>query len=520
MKSLFLGGFMGTGKSTIGPLTAARMNVPFVDTDELVARAAGASVPELFAREGEAKFRERERAVVESLLADPAPRVVALGGGALLARDVRHAALDRAVVVTLTSHPDEILRRVGDVSDRPNLASADPGRRVRDLLEARKNAYAECHASLATDGVDPDEVAQAAVAVVERDPVALPLGTRTYVVDVVRDAPEALTDAIARLAPSSVVVVSDAAVHRARGAALERALSHLALRRIDVTLPHGEEHKTLATVATIWDAALGAGVDRDALVVAFGGGVTSDLAGFAASTLLRGIRFLPAPTTLLAMADASVGGKTGVDHPAGKNLIGTFHQPSGVVVDVAHLGTLPPRQMRAGMAEIVKIALAASAPLFERLEAEGPALLDPSAGALAGVVREAIALKARVVRDDERDGGRRALLNLGHTIGHAIEAGGGFRRYLHGEAVALGLMSELSSTVRAGFTPRDVLARTERLLRALGLPTEVSADELRAATRFLAADKKRRGAHIALPVVVATGAADVRDIPPETLRAP
>ncbi|HEY1959808.1 MAG TPA: 3-dehydroquinate synthase [Polyangiaceae bacterium] len=518
MKTLLLSGFMGTGKTTVGPLVASRLGLPFVDTDDLVAREAGASIPDLWRREGEAKFREREHAVLERLLGDGTPRVVATGGGTLLARNVRHRALDRAVVVTLTSSPDEILRRVGDVSTRPNLASSDPARRIADLLELRAEAYDECHASLATDGLDPDDVAQAVAAVHGRDPVALPLGARTYVVDVVHDSPESLTDAIARIAPTSLVVVADATVRRARGAALDRALSHLALRQIEVTLPHGEEHKTLASVATVWDAALGAGVDRDTLVVAFGGGVTSDIAGFAASTLLRGVRFVAAPTTLLAMVDASVGGKTGIDHPAGKNLVGTIYQPSGVVIDTAHLMTLPVREIRAGLAEVVKIALATSADLFERLEAAGSALLDPASTALVPIIRESVALKAAVVRDDERDNGRRALLNLGHTIGHALEASTGFHKWLHGEAVALGLVRELELTAASGLTPPDLVARTEGLLRKIGLPTRATADELRSAARFVGADKKRRGAHLALPVVTSLGIADVRDFPPSALR--
>ncbi len=520
MRSLLLAGFMGTGKSTVGPLAAAKLDVPFVDTDEIVAREAGASIPDLWRREGEAAFREREHAVLERLLADGTRRVVALGGGTLLTRELRHSTLDRAVVVTLTSEPDEILRRVGDVSARPNLAAADPKKRIGDLLDARAEAYAECHASLATDGVDADEIAEAAVAVVRRDPLVLPLGSRTYPIDVVRDQPEALTDAIARLAPSSLIIVSDAHVRRVRGVQLDRALSHLALPHIDITIPHGEEQKTLNTVATIWDAALGAGIDRESLVVAFGGGVTTDLACFAASTLLRGLRCVTVPTTLLAMADASVGGKTGFDHPAGKNLIGTISQPNAVVVDTAHLETLAARELRAGLAEIVKIALATSAALFERLEAEHAALLDASSRVLLEVVREAIALKARVVRDDERESGRRAILNLGHTLGHALEAHGGYRKWLHGEAVSLGLVRELAITQKLGFTSAEICARTTGLLASLNLPTQVSPEEMHSAARFIAADKKRRNGPrptIAFPVVVALGHADVRKLPSELL---
>ncbi len=520
-KSLFLAGFMGTGKTTIGPLVAARLGAPFVDTDDVIAKEAGASIPDLWRLEGEAKFRDREAAVVRRLLSDPAARVVALGGGALLSRTLRHEALDSVTVVTLTSSATEILRRIGgDIAARPNLAGADPLARVEELLSAREAAYAECHAQLSTEGVEVDDVVEAICAVVKRDPLVLPLGARTYAIDVVHDSPETLTDAIARVAPSSLVVVTDAHVKRARGAELDRALSHLALPHVVVTLAPGEHQKSISTVQAIWDAALAAGVDRDALVVAFGGGVTSDLAGFAASTLFRGVSFLVVPTTLLGMVDAAIGGKTGFDHAAGKNLIGSIHQPRAVVLDSAHLSTLPAREMRSGLAEVVKIAVAASRPLFERLEAAGSALLDPTSQSLLSAIRDAAMLKARIVRDDERDGGRRILLNLGHTLGHALEAQSGYRKYLHGEAVALGLCAELAVTTRQKLTPVDVLSRTRSLLSAFGLGVEVGVDELRGASRFVTSDKKRRHARIALPVVTALGSADVRETPPELLFEP
>src|SRR5581483_9972346 len=194
----------------------------------------------------------------------------------------------------------------------------------------------------------------------------------------------------------------------------------------------------------------GGGVDRDALVVAFGGGVVGDLAGFAAACLLRGVRFVQAPTTLLAMVDSSVGGKTGFDHPAGKNLIGAFHQPSAVVADLAHLRTLPARERTAGLAEVVKIAVATDGALLDRVERDAAALGRGEAGALLPVVREAIAAKIRIVRDDEREAGARALLNLGHTVGHALEAHGGYAALLHGEAVALGLIAEMSAAAALG----------------------------------------------------------------------
>jgi shikimate kinase/3-dehydroquinate synthase len=432
----------------------------------------------------------------------------------------RRLALDRAVVVTLTASPETIASRVGDARSRPNLAlGADPATRARELMTLRAPAYAECHMALATDAIEPETAADAVVALLSRDPLVVPLGSRSYAIDVCINEPTRLTDAIARCGPSSVVIVADSNVQRARGAAIEAALRPLAIRGTRVTLPPGEAHKTLATVGTIWDAALGAGVDREALVVAVGGGVVGDLAGFAAACLLRGVRVVQVPTTLLAMVDSSVGGKTGFDHATGKNLIGAFHQPSAVVADLAHLETLPPRERLAGLAEVVKIAIATDALLLEALERDTVALARGDVAALAPVVRAAIFAKIRVVRDDERESGPRALLNLGHTLGHALEAHGGYSRWLHGEAVSLGTVAEMKATAALGWTPAALVQRGTALLEALGLPTRVDPSELAAAWPFVASDKKKDRDALKLPIVTGAGEARVERVAFGALRA-
>ena len=513
MRPVVLSGFMATGKTTILPRLAARLGLPMVDTDEELAKEAGCSIPELWTRIGEHEFRARELALVERLFAENSPRVIAFGGGTVTVRRARHLALDRGILVTLTAAPSTIVSRVSDLSARPNLmVGPDPETRTRELLEQRAEAYAECHLTLATDAMDPDAAVDAIVALVARDPLVVPLGKRSYTIDVALNAPALLTDAIARCAPSSLVVVTDANVQRARGAALETALHGLAISSTRVTLAAGEQHKTLSSVATIWDAALGASVDRDAVLVAFGGGVIGDMAGFAASALLRGLRFIQVPTTLLSMVDASVGGKTGFDHPNGKNLLGSFHQPSGVVADLAHLTTLSARERTAGLAEIVKIALISDVALLEALEADAEALAAGDPNHLLTIVRRAIAAKIRVVRDDERELGLRALLNLGHTVGHALEAHGGYTRHLHGEAVALGTIAELRATVALGFTPSAILGRAGKLLTRLGLPVEVPRGELTASWPFVSVDKKRARGAIRLPIVSAPGVGEVRAI--------
>jgi 3-dehydroquinate synthase len=271
----------------------------------------------------------------------------------------------------------------------------------------------------------------------------------------------------------------------------------------------GEASKTIVTVQSLWDAALAEAIDRDALVVAFGGGVVGDLAGFAASTVLRGVRCVQIATSLLAMVDSSVGGKTGFDHPAGKNLVGAFFQPSRVIVDLEHLVTLPPRELACGFAEIVKIALVRDEPLLAALERDAARLASGDRAALRPIVRAAIQAKIRVVRDDEREAGVRALLNLGHTLGHALEAHGGYARWLHGEAVAIGTVHEIEATERLGLTPRGTAERASALLSRLGLPTRADRADIEAAWPFVMSDKKRKGASVRLPVVTGPGLGQV-----------
>ncbi len=520
MRPIVLSGFMATGKSTIGPRLAARLGVPFLDTDSELERITGRRVPDLWREEGEAAFRAREGALIEALLAEQTPRVISFGGGAVTIQRTRRLALDCALLVTLTASPESIAARVGEVAFRPNLAvGADPVARARELLAQREAAYAECHMALSTDLLEPDAVVDAVVRLAERDPLVVPLGSRSYSIDVCVDVSARLTDAIARNAPSSIVLVTDSNVQRARGSAIDASLRPLAARITRVTLPPGESHKTLASVATIWDAALGAGVDRDAVVVAVGGGVVGDLAGFAAACLLRGVRLVQVPTTLLSMVDSSVGGKTGFDHAVGKNLIGAFHQPSAVVADLAHLATLPGRERAAGLAEVVKIAFATDLPLLELLERSAPALAVGAIDALVPVVRTAIEAKIRVVRDDERETGPRALLNLGHTVGHAIEAHGGYARWLHGEAIAIGTVVEMRATAALGWTAPSLVERATALFAALGLPTHVDRAELAASWPFVASDKKRSRDAVRLPVVTAPGKSHVARVDLAALRA-
>jgi len=276
-------------------------------------------------------------------------------------------------------------------------------------------------------------------------------------------------------------------------------------------LPGGEEQKTLGNVAVIIDALVAGRLNRDGMVLALGGGVIGDIAGFAAASYQRGIAIVQLPTTLLAQVDSSVGGKTGVNHPGGKNLIGAFHQPTAVLADTDTLTTLPDRQLRAGLTEIVKAALVADAAFFAWLETNLPRLLAREPAALAEAIRRACAIKAAIVAEDERELGRRALLNLGHTFGHAIEAGAGYGLVLHGEAVAAGLVLAAEFSARLGRLPGADAQRVRALLAAAGLPVDPPRLGAARMLELMAMDKKVKGGAIRLVLLEGVGRAVVAD---------
>ncbi|MGH8152340.1 MAG: 3-dehydroquinate synthase [Rhodanobacteraceae bacterium] len=309
-----------------------------------------------------------------------------------------------------------------------------------------------------------------------------------------------------------VLIVADANVAPLYADGLAASLArHDPVLRIDtLVLPAGEVHKNLAAAASVFDALANLGATRDACIVALGGGVVGDIAGFSAACWMRGIDFVQVPTTLLAMVDASVGGKTGVDHPAGKNLIGAFHQPRAVVADLAALATLPDRELRAGLAEVVKTACIGDAGFFAWLEAHAHALLARDEAALTHAIATCCRFKAGVVERDEREAGERALLNFGHTFGHALEAETGYTTLLHGEAVAIGMLLAAGLSTRIGMADAGDRERLHALLARIGLPTSLpaglAADALLAHMRL---DKKNRGGALRLILWRGIGRAEI-----------
>ncbi len=511
-RPLFLNGFMATGKSTVGRLAAARLGVPFVDLDAAVEARAGCRVAEIFATKGESGFRQLEREELGRWLDTREPAVVALGGGALLAREPRLAALRRGYVVTLEATPATVLARNGGKAARPLLAVPNPDRQVAELLAQRRASYAEAHARLQTDERSPQAIAEEVVEVVRRRPIAVAAGESSYSVEVGEGLCAARLGALARGA-SRVLLVTDSNVGPLHAATAIAALERAQLTADVVRLDAGEEHKTLAAPQRIWEAALAQGVDRSGRMVALGGGVVTDITGFAAASWMRGIGWVGVPTTLLAMVDASVGGKTGVDLGPAKNAVGAFWQPRGVLCDISLLATEPDRGFVSALAEVVKTALIGDPELFLLLEKDPAAVLRRDPSVVADVVSRCIQVKADVVSRDERESGLRATLNLGHTVGHALEAQAGYSRLTHGEAISLGLVAACRLGERIGRTPPELSERVVRLLRTLGLPVELAKEPLADAARLIGHDKKRAGKSIRFVVARALGDVTTVDLP-------
>lgn len=510
---VFLSGPMGSGKSTVAKVLAARLGLSAIDLDTEIEARAGKPIPQIFAEQGEPAFRAIEREVAGELLAQDGV-VVALGGGTVAHLPTRRALLGAGFLFTLRAELSELARRVDEGQGRPLLAGGAVKARLQSVLEERAGAYAECHASIATTGKTPDEVAAEIQRILAEAPILVPMHERTYRVEVGSGIRSTLPEKLAAIATSgSALIVSDETVGPlwadSVAASVQRAVPRLAQARIAA----GEAHKHIRTVEHIWDVALDAELDRGSALLGVGGGVVGDLTGFAAATFLRGVPVAHMPTTLLAMVDSAVGGKTGFDTRQGKNLVGAFHQPSFVLCDTDVLSTLPPRELRAGLAEVVKSAWIESEAAVAQLERDQTALLAGDVAALTRAIRMSVGLKARIVTEDEREGGARALLNLGHTVGHAIEASAEYTGFLHGEAVALGMVAAFRLAMRFGDATREQGERLTRLLAAIGLPTELDRALTPKALTFLGADKKRRGASLTLVLPAEPGQVALRKVP-------
>lgn len=517
MDHLYLVGYMGCGKTTLGPLVARALGCPFVDLDRAIEAEAGRPIPELFATEGEAGFRVREAAMLARLAAGPR-QVVATGGGVVL--DAANRALLRAtgIVVALDAPVEELARRVAG-SGRP--LAADPGAFLARYQE-RRPRYAAFGAMLEAVG-EPEAIARRLVTRYQAQPQQqqVELGARSYPLILEPGGLGRLGEHMARqLRPGPCLLVTNPTVAGLYLEAAEQSLAREGWRPTVVQVPDGEEAKAIAPAAMLWDAMAAAGMDRRSPVVALGGGVVGDLAGFAAATYMRGVPLVQVPTTLLAQLDSSVGGKVAINHPRGKNLVGAFHQPSLVLADPLTLLTLPGRELRGGLAELAKMGVIRDAELFAALEARRAVWLDGELAGRVAAIHRACELKAAIVAADERESGERALLNFGHTVGHAIEAVTGYARYRHGEAVAVGMLAAARLARRLGLLADDTDVRLEAWAVATELPCDLAGLEAEALLAAMRLDKKAEAGRLVFVLPTRMGEARiVPDLPESDVRS-
>ncbi|WP_298224464.1 3-dehydroquinate synthase [Acidocella sp.] len=527
-RSIVLVGLMGAGKTAIGKRLAALLGLPFYDADEEIERAAGMTIAEIFKTHGEVAFRAGEKRVIQRLLGN-GRIVLATGGGAFMDPETRAFIRERATSVWLRCPVPVLVQRTAGRTHRPLLNAGNPAEVLEKLSALRSPVYAM--ADIIVDGSeDLPHVTTANVAnAIEtyRAPrrVEVKLAHSSYDVLIGGGLLARAGALMAPLLPQPrCFIVTDEHVAALHLNTLMTSLDEVGIAHQSFVVKPGEASKSFASFQALMDDLLAAKIDRKTTVIAFGGGVVGDLAGFAAASAMRGVPFVQIPTSLLAQVDSSVGGKTGINSVHGKNLVGAFYQPLLVLADTGVLDTLPPRECAAGYAEIVKTGLIADADFYEWCEVHGAALVGGDKEAQASAIEHAVRFKARVVGDDEREtkpNDGRALLNLGHTFAHALEAetgyGGGL---LHGEAVATGLVLAAHLSASLGLAPQEDAPRIAQHLAETGLPVRIadlSAEHLLAHMKL---DKKNRGGKLHFVLTRGIGRAFTSgDVPEDLVRA-
>jgi shikimate kinase/3-dehydroquinate synthase len=496
--NFYIFGPPGCGKTTTGMLLAERMGWHFLDTDKIIENEAGMPISEIFLQKGESEFRSREKELLQKL-AQSTRTVVSLGGGTLVDPENRALAEQDGPVVCLKCEPEVILQRMGDeLNARPLLAGTGPLERLKTLLAKRSALYDSFPLTLDTTALAPEDVIRKIQLVAGFFHVNS-MGTG-YDVLIGRGMLARLAMELEerKLGPP-FVVVSDSNVAPLY---LQTVVQGLAPAPVNtIVIPAGEASKTLATLETIYADLHRFKMERRGTILALGGGVVTDIAGFAAATFLRGVSWVALSTSLLGMVDAAIGGKTAVDMPQGKNLIGSFYPPALVLADLDVLSTLPAQEIKMGMSEAIKTAVVGDSKLLGKIEALAGQVTPDG---LDWIVRRAARVKIRVVEEDpfERRGPREAL-NFGHTLGHGIEALSEFH-IPHGEAVALGMVAESALSEKIGVAETNLCERLTGLLTTYELPVRHSAP-VEKILDFVQADKKRRGGRVKWALPVAAG---------------
>lgn len=507
-RNIILTGFSFTGKTRVGQEVARRLGWGFVDSDDVIVEVAGKDIPQIFAQDGEKRFRQLERQVLGELCARK-ELVIATGGGAVVDPRNRELFARSGMVICLEASPQTIYERLIAAQQansvvRPLLAGPEPLKQIESLKMSRQPYYALADWAVHTDNLTIQEASDEVIHCwrklgerwnQERSEGAsfVVTATESYPVFVGWGLLDELGSRMRRAGLGEFAfIISDEEVFLLYGARASESLERAGFGVEAFVVPPGEGTKTLDTAAQLYDWLVERRAERIHAIVALGGGMVGDLAGFVAATFLRGMPLVQVPTTLVAMADSAIGGKVAVNHPQGKNLIGAFYQPCLVLADVSTLSTVPQRELTSGWAEVIKHAMILDPGLVDFLEVHAEKLLNLEVEATTEAVRRSATLKAGVVAEDEKERGRRMILNYGHTIGHALEAATDYERLFHGEAVAIGMMAAAMISEKLGLLPQETVKRQEGLIQKFGLPTTCPGIERGRVLGAIELDKKVR----------------------------
>ena len=540
LDNIILTGFSGTGKTCVGTEVARILGWEFFDTDTEVARRAGKSIPAIFKEDGEGAFRKLEQQVLKEACLGT-KRLIVSGGGILMDPENRELVHSRGLVVGLEARPETIYQRLmgqdrgENPAERPLLAGPNPLEHIRDLKNRRQSFYAMSHWTVHTDNLAEAQVASEVIRVCQlfQGRLTSVNSEDLEVVDVVTHSDGSypvrvgwgLLDHLGeRISQQGIrgpaYIVSDSTVFPLYGRQVQRSFQRHNIEAYCFVIPPGEESKTLIMAQAIYEWLVHRRAERGHAIVAVGGGVVGDLAGFVAATFLRGMPLIQAPTSLTAMVDASIGGKVAVNLPQAKNLVGAFYPPQMVLADPQVLTTLGKRELAEGWTEAIKHGFILDADLVTVFEAFAEDLMRLEREVSTQVIRRSMAIKARIVAQDERETtGLRTILNYGHTLGHALEAATAYGRYLHGEAVSIGMMGAAYLSQRLGMIDEALVGRQKQLLKRFNLPVKATNVDIDGLFEALAMDKKTEGGSVKWVLLEDVGRAVVRsDVPTELVK--
>lgn len=505
MPHIFLYGPPGTGKSTLGKILARDLNLPFVDSDPVIETSTGMSISQIMAQQGEPAARDMETAVLKQIVSHK-ESVIALGGGALLRDENRALVESHGRVIFLVAELETLFERLCSDTNKRSLLASDLREKLTSLLAKRKEHYDSFPLRLDANRV-PEKLAW-------QIQVALGLGRfrlsamEEYDVIVQTGGVDRLGEMLKSRGLQNPIIVTDHNIAQFHAEHVTVSLRNAGFDAKTITIPAGEANKNLDTISGLWKSFLEHNLDRKSTVIALGGGVIGDMAGFAASTYMRGINWVCVPTTLLSMVDASLGGKTGFDLPEGKNLIGSFYPPKLVLADPQVLVTLPEAEFISGLAEVVKHGIVSDPELFEMCARGTDCIKDN----LEQIVKRAMAVKIQIIEEDPYEKGLRAALNLGHTVGHAVELVSKFR-LRHGEAVAIGMVAEAKLAERLSVASKGLSDMIAGVLSDLGLPVHIPQNLPREEIiKTMRADKKKNAKAIRFALPAEIGKVELVDV--------